>query len=224
MVFRVVSYNIKAGCGMDGLRSIARIAEVLQSLSPDVVCLQEVDQHMMRSWLANQPKYLGMRLSMQAIFQRNINYGVGGFGNCVLAKPKALHCRCHPLPGDGEPRGLLEVTAEVDGREVTVFCTHLSTEAPVRIRQSERIAEILRAVKKPKVLCGDMNDVAGSATIANLLADPALRDSATTEKPTHGGQRIDFVLPDLHFDVEAYTAGDSCASDHKPVAVDLVFA
>lgn len=74
-----------------------------------------------------------------------------------------------------------------------------------------------------------MNDVAGSETIANLLADPALSDAATEETPTFGwqndkGERMDFVLPDLHFDVKAYTVVDSNASDHRPVVVDLEFA
>lgn len=227
-MFRVVSYNIRAGLGLDGVRSIRRIAEVLLPLNPDVICLQEVDQRMRRSWLSNQPKYLGVRLGMQAVFQRNLVQGAGAYGNCILIKPSVLHCREHSLPGHGEPRGLLEVTSKFDQTEVTLFCTHLSTEVNVREGQAAAVSEILRSVRSPKVLCGDMNDVEGSMTLSSLLDDPVLRDSALEAEPTFvpegskgSSLRIDFVLSDLRFNVLAYQLVDSIASDHKPVVVDL---
>lgn len=227
-VFRVVTYNIRAGLGMDGVRSIRRIAEALTPLCADVVCLQEVDQRVPRSWLSNQPKYLSARLDMRAVFQRNISFGVGGYGNCVLVRPSALHCRCHSLPGRGEPRGVLEVTAQLDGREVTIFCTHLSTDDEVRVEQARKAQEIVHAVRGPKLLCGDMNDVGGSQTLAALLDEPVLRDAALEmdagDIPTLSTavpRRIDFVLADLRFAVKSYQVVESDASDHRPVLVDL---
>lgn len=225
-MFRVVTYNIRAGLGTDGVRSIRRIAEVLSVLAPDVVCLQEVDQHVPRSWLANQPKYLSTRLGMQAVFQKNLRFASGAFGNCVLVRPAARDCRCHPLPGTGEPRGLLEVIARMDERDIHVFCTHLSTERDERVQQARAVAEIVRAAHGPKVLCGDMNDRMGSQTLSILLEDPVLRDAAlemdmgrVSSFPPDS--RIDFVLPDLRFNVEAYQVLESHASDHHPIIVDL---
>ena len=230
-MFRVVTYNIRAGLGLDGVRSIRRIASVLAELNPDVACLQEVDQHVPRSWLANQPKYLSTRLGMQAVFQRNLVLGAGAFGNCVLVKQFAQHCRCHPLPGAGEPRGVQEVTATFDGHEATIFCTHLSTEHSVRIEQARKVQEIVHAVKGPKILCGDMNDMPGSQTLSELLDEAVLRDSALEmdagDIPTfslEGSKRIDFVLADLRFVVKSYQIVETDASDHRPVVVDLEFA
>lgn len=227
MVFRVVSYNIRTGIGMDGVRSIQRVADVLARLSPDVVCLQEVDQRMPRSWLANQPKFLSTILGMRTVFQRNISHGIGGYGNCVLIKSGAIHCRCHPLPSDGEPRGCVEVRTVLCDREVVIFNTHLAVEATVRHRQAHAVYEITRAVHHPKVLCGDMNDGPGSSTLSALLDDPVLRDSAleveadaaATYIPT--ATRIDFILADLRFAVKSYEVVDTQASDHRPVVVDL---
>ena len=212
---------------MDGVRSIRRVAEALAPLSPDIVCLQEVDRHVPRSWLSNQPKYLSARLDMRAVFQRTISFGVGGYGNCVLVRPSALHCRCHPLPGRGEPRGVLEVTARVDGQDITVFCAHLSTEDEVRVEQARKVREVVHAVRGPKLLCGDMNDVRGSQTLAALLDEPALRDAALEmdagDIPTYTGgpQRIDFILADLRLAVKSYRVVESDASDHRPVVADL---
>jgi endonuclease/exonuclease/phosphatase family metal-dependent hydrolase len=229
-VIRVVTYNIRAGLGEDGRRSIRRVADVLAPLAPDVICLQEVDQHVPRSWLANQPKYLSTRLGMQAFFQRNISYAPGGFGNCVLVRASGAHCRCHRLPGRGEARGVLEISAKMDGREIAIFCTHLSTEEDVRLEQSARVCEIVRAEKRPKVLCGDMNDVMTSLTLANLLNDLAIRDAAlefdANRMPTlcRHERRIDFVLADLRFEVKSYEVLKADASDHLPVMVDLQLA
>ena len=39
---RVVSWNIRWGCGKDGRIRIHAIIDVLRRLNPDVVCLQEV--------------------------------------------------------------------------------------------------------------------------------------------------------------------------------------
>ena len=229
-MFRIVTYNIRAGLGMDGVRSISRIGDVLAPLDADAICLQEVDQHVPRSRVADQPKFLGMRLDMHSMFQRNLILGGGGYGNCILTKPPARHCRRHPLPGGGEPRGLLEVLTTLDGQEVTVFCTHLSTEAHVRFEQAHKVAEMTRELEGPKLLCGDMNDIPGSGTIASLLRDPALRDAAlemdlgdvpTLQSPSK--RRIDFVLADLRFAVKSYQVVDSHASDHHAVVVDLEF-
>jgi endonuclease/exonuclease/phosphatase family metal-dependent hydrolase len=225
-VIRVVTYNIRTGLGTDGIRSIRRIAEVLASLSPDIVCVQEVDQHVPRSWLANQPKYLSTRLGMQAVFQKNVKFPTGAFGNCVLSKPGVRDCHCHPLPSDGEPRGLVQTIVHLDSRDVSVYCTHLSTDRDERIVQARAIADVLREDVSPKILCGDMNDVMGSQTLANILEDPILVDAAlemdACETPTMPeSKRIDFVLPSLEFDIKSYQVVTTAASDHYPVVVDL---
>lgn len=229
-MFRVVTYNTRAGLGQDGVRSIRRIAETLIPLSADIVCLQEIDQRVVRSWLSNQPKFLSMQLNMQAVFQRNVKFGLGGFGNCILIKPRALHCRCHPLPGSGEQRGVIEAKAEFDGKELTVFCTHLSTNKQERIKQAKVVSDIVRSAEGPKILCGDMNDIRSSETLTSLLDEPVIRDSAMefdaddAGTKSQDGRRIDFILASLDLDIKSYQVIDSTASDHYPVVADLEFA
>lgn len=227
-MFRIVTYNIRAGLGLDGIRSIRRIAEVLAPLNADVVCLQEVDQHVKRSWLENQPKFLGTRLAMHEVFQKNLDLQTGGYGNSILTKSLILHCRQHPLPGEGEPRGLLEVLVSLDGEEVTVFCTHLATAKESRILQAQRVMEIVRSVRTPHILCGDMNDVFGSQAVSTLLDDAVLRDSYPEAPHTYTPSdcieehaRIDFVLADVRFDIKNTQVIASDASDHRPLVVDL---
>lgn len=224
-MIRVMTYNIRRGLGTDGIRSVRRIAEVAADESPDILCLQEVNQRVQRSWLANQPKYFSTRLGMQAVFQRNIRYGVGGYGNCTLSAHPIRWCRCHPLPGEGEPRGVLELSVQIGDESVTIFNTHLSTEREVRIEQSSAVLEIARSVTGPKILCGDLNDTPDSRPLAVILDEPVLRDSALEiqdgDRPTWKDKRIDFVLADLRFRVISCKVIESRASDHYPLAVDL---
>lgn len=227
-MFSVVTYNIRSGLGLDRIRSIRRVADVLAALSPHVVCLQEVDQRVRRSWLSNQPKFLSTRLGMHAVFQRNISSGAGGYGNCVLLRPHVTHCRCYKLPGDGEPRGVLEVTTSLDDREVVILCTHLSTDAEERVRQAQRVLEIASEIRRPKILCGDVNDEPGSRAMEILLSGPVLTDCASragereaTFDSASPSRRIDYILADRRFSVLSCRTVASEASDHRPVVAEL---
>ncbi len=225
-MFRVISYNIRTGLGVDGVCSIRRIAAALAELGPDVACLQEVDQQVRRSWLSNQPKFLSARLGVQALFQRNISLGQGGYGNCILIRPRPIHCRYHGLPGGGEPRGILEVTTFLDKREVVILCTHLATDAEERVAQAERVLEIVSEIRRPKILCGDLNDEPESETMEILLSDPVLADCAlgneeATFDSANPSKRIDYILADRRFSVLSCRTIASRASDHLPLVAEL---
>jgi endonuclease/exonuclease/phosphatase family metal-dependent hydrolase len=43
--FRIVTYNIHKGRGMDGRSRVERIARVLEGLNADIIALQEVLNH-----------------------------------------------------------------------------------------------------------------------------------------------------------------------------------
>jgi endonuclease/exonuclease/phosphatase family metal-dependent hydrolase len=165
---------------------------------------------------------------MQAAFQRNISFGFGGYGNAILVRPVILHYRCHRLPGKGEPRGLLQVTANLNGENIVIFCTHLSTDRDTRIYQAKHVREIIKSVPGPKILCGDMNDVRGSQTIFELLDETVLRDVAVEAGAdniptfsTGDPRRVDFIFADIRFVVKSYQVVESNDSDHKPVVADL---
>lgn len=228
---RLITYNIRAGLGTDNVRSIRRLGDALKDLSPDLVCLQEVDQRMPRSWPSDQPRFLADHLGMRAVFQRNINLFIGGYGNCILSKYPIADVRRYRLPGNGEPRGLLQVGVSLPEGIFTVFCTHLALEEQVRVKQAGKVSEIVRETNGIKVLCGDMNDVRGSRTIGALMGGNGLVDAGleigADETPTiHEPyrSRIDFVLIDPSLNITSYEVAQSDASDHFPVVVDFDFS
>ena len=133
---RVMSYNIRGGLGMDGHRDTARIAQIVGSQAPDVVCFQEVHQRLPWSGWVDQPRRLRRSLGLAFIFQANLPIGIGGYGLGVATHFPVLHVRRHRLPSAGETRGALEVEMETPEGAVTIFCTHWGLDREERARQA----------------------------------------------------------------------------------------
>ena len=60
--FRIVTYNIHKGRGLDGRARAERIARVLEKINPDIVALQEVVNHAGVSIEDHQASFLAERL------------------------------------------------------------------------------------------------------------------------------------------------------------------
>lgn len=227
-MIRIMTYNIRGGLGMDKRRSIARVADVIRSSGADIVCLQEVHQRLPWSRMLDQPKWLGERLGMRFAFQRNISFGVGGFGNALLTKFDILATRSHRLTSKGEHRGLLEVRITTPDGPLTVFCTHLGLDSDERVIQAREVAAVVNASPGPKIVCGDVNEDVDRPAVASLVASAGLRDPATgvpatysSETPSH---RIDVILCDPSIKTSSMTVLSTLASDHLPVVADILLS
>ncbi|MFG0262338.1 MAG: endonuclease/exonuclease/phosphatase family protein, partial [Novipirellula sp. JB048] len=82
--FRVLSYNIRHGRGMDNVVDLNRTAAVIEKLQPDFVGLQEVDQRVARSGDINEPAELAKQLGMHAAFGSFMDLQGGRYGLAVL--------------------------------------------------------------------------------------------------------------------------------------------
>jgi len=114
---RVLTYNIHHGEGMDGQIDLERIAAVIRETEADLVALQEVDRGVERTSRADQPGHLGELAGMHAVFEKNIAYQGGEYGNAVLSRFPVEHHQNHHLPRllPNEQRGLLEVHVRAGG-------------------------------------------------------------------------------------------------------------
>ena len=107
----VLSYNIHHAEGMDAKIDLQRIAAVIQSVSPDVVALQEVDRETKRSGGVDQAKTLERLTGLKMVFGRAIDFEGGQYGNAVLSRLPIKRATSHTLPhSEGrEPRVVLAV-------------------------------------------------------------------------------------------------------------------
>jgi len=233
---RVLSYNIKHGEGMDNKLDIERIAKVILSVDPDIVALQEVDRGVERSQRIDEPAELGRLTKMAHLFERNIPYQGGDYGNAILSRlPVTGHRNVHlPSHYKGEQRGALiaELTAPNAAKTPIRF---ISTHIDYRPSDAERmdsVKAIEEAVREkpdvPTILAGDLNSLPDSRVIqafgenwtrTDADAGPLLTFPA--DKPN---RHIDYVLvrPAQRWKVvETRVVDEPVASDHRPLLVVL---
>jgi endonuclease/exonuclease/phosphatase family metal-dependent hydrolase len=213
---RVVTWNIHSGIGVDGVLSVRRIAEVIASLDPDMVGLNEV--RAVPPFL-HEARALGRMLGMRYVFQRNLNRFRFRFGNAVFTRHELIGSTSIALPGNGEPRGLLLTRVAVGGEEVTFGSTHLALDTPSRELQKAAILAALPG-DVPTVIAGDFNELPeGLGALARRLQLAEPRPSFQAPEPWAA---IDFVLASPHWRIERTFTETSGASDHLPVVADLV--
>ncbi|MFI4874737.1 MAG: endonuclease/exonuclease/phosphatase family protein, partial [Blastopirellula sp. JB062] len=95
---RILSYNIHHAEGLDDKLDLPRIAEVIKSVSPDFVFLQEVDRRVLRSGQVDQATELGKLTGLHSAFGGNIRLGAGDYGNAILSRFPLRELKNHPLP------------------------------------------------------------------------------------------------------------------------------
>jgi endonuclease/exonuclease/phosphatase family metal-dependent hydrolase len=230
----VLSYNIHHGEGTDGILDLSRQAEVVKSLQPDLVALQEVDQRTERTGGVDQLEELARLTGMFAEFGKTMEFSGGSYGVAVLSRWPIVGTRTDPLPGlpDREPRAALTVLVRVgpEGPLLHFTTTHLDQgrEEGNRVAQAAHLNNLLVGEGAPEILAGDMNSRFDAEVMKVLeaqwtnatTADPSLPPPADG-RPRFRGDYI-FVRPtDCWRVIEASALEDRIASDHRPVLVVL---
>jgi endonuclease/exonuclease/phosphatase family metal-dependent hydrolase len=158
---RVASYNIHSCVGLDRRCRPARIATVLRELDCHVVALQEVDNVPGNHADSMQLDYLGQTLDMASVPGLRIVRHTGEYGNALLTRLPIASVRRHDLSFSRyEPRGALDVTLDLGGRELRVIATHLGLNRAERCFQWEQLVPLIEATEPaiPLIVLGDMNE------------------------------------------------------------------
>jgi len=229
--FRVLSYNIHHGEGMDRKVDLERIAAVINGAKPDVAAIQEVDQGTARTGRLDMPAELARLTGMQPVFARNIDHDGGGYGTLVLTRLPIKGNELHRLPSHyvGEQRGV-QVLELGRGDDTVVFCgTHLDyrPEDHERLASVEKINAVVAPFDdKPMLLAGDLNANPDSKVLAEFgrnwqRANAEPLSTFPAEKPE---KQIDYVLvrPAARWKtIEVRVLKEPVASDHSPLLVVL---
>ncbi len=230
--FRLVSYNIHHGAGMDGKVDLGRIATLLTSWKADAVVLQEVDRHCGRTGRVDQAAELGRLTGMTATFQKAMDYDGGEYGLCILTKSPPLETKGIPLPPGGEPRTGQWVRIPALGTTLTIANTHLDfAKGPARLAQATALLEALATSPRPVLLAGDFNAIRGDEVMTAVMdagwAVPLKEGPAATVPSIKPTREIDFavILPAQALRVVSYRVLDEAvASDHRPILIEVARA
>jgi endonuclease/exonuclease/phosphatase family metal-dependent hydrolase len=224
---------------------LARLGRVLARADADVVVLEEVENLALLQRLAAGPLAGGGYAAylVEGFDPRGIDVG-------VLSRAPVVRYVSHLEDRDVDgahlwSRDCVEVHVGGAARPVVLLGNHLVSRLDPaqdgrRARQAARVRAIADALRREDparlvVVLGDLNDVAGSAALAPLLADGALLDVGAALAPdvawtwSGGGarERIDYAAVPREDAAAvadaAVLAGDdvAAASDHRPLIVDL---
>jgi endonuclease/exonuclease/phosphatase family metal-dependent hydrolase len=208
------------------------IAAVINKEKPDIVMLQEVDVNTGRSKL-NEASLLAEKTKMNFYFAKAIDHDGGDYGVAILSRYSLSNGATHKLPTlagtNGEPRVLATASITVNGKQVTIACTHLDAQRSDtnRVLQINAIMDILQKEQNPVILAGDLNATPGSTVINTLdkfFKRSCLQNCAFTIPQDNPKSEIDFITirPETAFTLQSHRVIDEkYASDHLPVIVTL---
>lgn len=155
---KIATWNIHMGIGLDQQRDLARTAEVILQMEPELIGLQEVDNHVKTS--GSDLETLGQLTGLEVVAGPTMERSEGDYGNALLTRLPILKVERHALSvKDQEPRGLLIVTLEARGVPLRTAVTHLGLRPGERRFQVRKLIEHLSpAERAPLILMGDFNE------------------------------------------------------------------
>jgi endonuclease/exonuclease/phosphatase family metal-dependent hydrolase len=229
---RVATYNIHRCRGLDGRTNPSRAAEVIRSINPDIIALQEVIGAGPNA--AGHAEELGAQLGMGWVMAPARHLRGCLFGNVVLSRFPILHHSQYDLSWKTcEPRCCQRVDIAIGNDQLHLYNVHLGTAFLERRYQAQRLSAFVhdRRVGQPKIVLGDFNEwMRGLATamLTERLQSIDLR-AHLRRRRTYPG-----VFPVLHLDHIYYdgkvevvkvelprTRFSLMASDHLPLVAEL---
>ncbi len=223
---QVLTYNIAGNRGRNRPDYLERIAELILSTDADAVGLQEVVHHPGEV----HPELILARLTgmhVQFLAAHHTRHRV--LGNAVLTRETITGARAYQLPGRfPEPRMVLEAITEVNGRQVSIFNTHLVhlslAGRGIRRRQAAEVARLMSECPNPHVLVGDLNASPHAHELHSVRKLSARHDHhhGLRSWPAHRPMiQYDHIWPGPGWEIEQIHTLDPHVSDHRPVFARL---
>jgi endonuclease/exonuclease/phosphatase family metal-dependent hydrolase len=231
------------GCvGTDRKRSEVRIAEVIASMSADIVALQELDLGRARSARVDQAAVIAQELGWKYHFHPAIRSGDEQYGNAIVSRFPITLKRAAGMPGSPpwycrEQRSAIWIQAETELGAVHIINSHFGLGRTERGLQAKLLIgpEWLGSVPpdEPAILLGDFNSVRKSRPYR--LIQTHLRDVRTLVRPTRAFRTfptrypslavdhifVNLALSPTHLTVHR-TPLARLASDHFPLVCELM--
>jgi endonuclease/exonuclease/phosphatase family metal-dependent hydrolase len=193
--FRVATYNIHRGKGLDGIRDLNRTANVLRDA--DLIGLNEIAGPAF--WgQADQVAQLAAKLKLGWQFAPNqYRWHKYHFGNGLASRLEVGPWTSEPLDYDrvqsNSPRNLLTATVMVGEQPITFLATHLDRGKIRPVQLQHVLSEF--AAHTPAVLVGDFNTTATDPLLVAFFADSNNVDAIARVRGNADDRgRIDWII------------------------------
>lgn len=235
---KVMTYNVHhcnpPSKSATGDIDIDTIVGVIRKQNPDLVALQEIDDHTSRSGAFNEAEVMAKKLNMHYYFGKAIDYGGGGYGVAILSKYPLSDTKTIALPSTegfkGETRVLALATITLpNGKAIRFSSTHLEVSSGAnRDLQIKEINRIAASETIPFIIGGDFNSAEGSPVIQALdqVFTRTCYQCAPTipvDRPTKAIDFIAFTKTSPFKVLSHQVIPEQYASDHLPVVAELQY-
>lgn len=205
-----------------GLRQIATL---INKENYDVCTFTEIDAASIRTGAMNYLK----KLSNMTVLKHHKFYPVNGLkyiylrGNGILTKHPIIDYQNTLIKRFGEKRRLSSAIIDFNGKKIMILTTQLSLGHRSRLKELNKIIEIINSTKLPIILTGDFNTQNGDEL--NILFENTQLQSVGTPKtfPSwNPKRRIDYIFYSSEFEVvQSFSIPDLKISDHLPIVAEL---
>ena len=222
---KLLSYNICHGCGLDMVVDVSRAANVINSLLPDFVALQEIDINVPRSNSINEMAVLSRLTGMHPFFGKAIDLNGGSYGVGILSRfPGEIVCH-RQLPGY-EMRTLLGIESiTAAGNPIRFYCTHFPLKSDLRLLSAGILSEEINSCKVPTAVMGDFNCEPNESSwklMASMMQSANYGEwllTFSSDKPRIAIDHCFFNRCGAWNDISASVVNVPNTSDHNPLLV-----
>jgi endonuclease/exonuclease/phosphatase family metal-dependent hydrolase len=221
-VLQVMTWNIHGGVGLDGVRDFQRVADLIASLKPDILALQEVDR---RTPEAPLLALLQKEFVYQSVSATSIQTADGEYGQMLLSRWPVDEANVHDISVQGyEPRRLISAIVQSPAGPVHVLATHLGLRFAERRAQAAILCELANHPGMTTLALGDFNDWSRWHSIQTMMGEvfPARTTQRTfpSRLPLLALDRI-YCLP-AECLVQSHVVADAAMlSDHLPLVASV---
>ena len=163
MKFKVITYNIAHGKGLDGNVDLERQANLIKEYSADVACIQEIDVYSKRTEEVDEISILTEKSGFKySALGTTIIFQDGYYGNGILSKHPIKHVKNYLFPITDishEQKGCVYAKIEKDGQQINVFSVHFSVYEEERMLAVKSLIKIIEKIDKNEkiIIAGDFN-------------------------------------------------------------------
>ena len=198
-----------------------KLIELVETELPDVLILQEISSHWVRSF-----ETVGHSFPNKHLVPRNDSFGIGIFSRISIRMSEVIHF--------GKQYPSLLAVLEIGGERVTILALHppppVSEQAAAsRNEQLQATASYFREIQTPKFIVGDLNTTMWSRNYTRFVRESGLENARRgfgilPTWPTYFPPMyipIDHCLVSPDITVVDMRTGNDVGSDHLPLIVDL---
>lgn len=158
---RVVTWNVHACVGGDGVFDPDRVASIVNGLSPDIVALQEVDSRRRGARRLDVFAFLRDRIGGHAADAKTITTPDGDYGHMIVSRWPLRRVRVHDVSvAAREPRAIIDMEALFPFGPVRVIGAHFGLQRSERKAQTRALSALIETDPEgAAIIAGDFNEL-----------------------------------------------------------------